>query len=66
MLIVHGTKDKIIPLGMSQAFATAAKSKGLWCDLIGWPNVEHRLVPWRTQAIGCEDRVTAWVREVMK
>lgn len=44
VLLVHGTDDKIVPVGQAERFAEAAKAAGNRCDLILLPETGHAFI----------------------
>lgn len=65
-LILHGDKDASVPYEQSTAFQTRLQADGVRCDLITLRGAPHALALWEKSMPDYDERMIAWLREVMR
>jgi len=65
-LLVHGDKDKSVPIQQSLDFQAKLRAAGVPCELIVIPGAPHGLAAWEKFAPDYEARMVAWLRETLK
>lgn len=62
-LILHGDRDRTVPLQQSLNFQARLRANNVPCDVIILPGAQHRLVDWATYDPDHFPKMIAWVRE---
>lgn len=44
MLLIHGVRDRVVPIDQSRSFYKALRAQGVKADLIEIPHVDHSFV----------------------
>ena len=65
-LLLHGDKDKSVPIQQSIDFQAKLRAAGVPCELITIPGAPHGLVTWEKFAPDYQARMIAWLRETLK
>ncbi|HYC71600.1 MAG TPA: alpha/beta hydrolase fold domain-containing protein [Opitutaceae bacterium] len=64
-LLLHGDADRTVPLQQSLDFQAKLREHGVRCDLVVLPGAPHRLLDWERHAPDHDERMIAWLREVL-
>jgi len=64
-LLLHGDKDKSVPIQQSLDFQARLLANGVPCELITIPGAPHALATWGQFAPDYPARLVAWLRETL-
>jgi alpha-L-fucosidase 2 len=65
-LLIHGDKDKSVPIQQSIDFQARLRAAGVSCELMTVPGAPHGLVTWEKFAPDYQTKMIAWLRETLK